>query len=90
MSNVLGTIVPLASVVRMAHARGIPVLADGSQAAVHLPVDVQQLDVDFYVFTGHKLYGPTGIGVLYGKMARLESMQPFVGGVEIFAFVFTD
>jgi cysteine desulfurase/selenocysteine lyase len=90
MSNVLGTIVPLASVVRMAHARGIPVLADGSQAAVHLPVDVQQLDVDFYVFTGHKLYGPTGIGVLYGKMARLESMQPFEGGGEMIADVFTD
>src|SRR6202162_2176581 len=67
MSNALGTIVPVKEVVRIAHARGIPVLVDGAQGAVHLPVDVQDLDVDFYAFTGHKLYGPTGIGVLYGK-----------------------
>ena len=67
MSNVLGTVVPLKEVVRIAHERGIPVLVDGAQGAVHLPVDVQDLDVDFYAFTGHKLYGPTGIGVLYGK-----------------------
>ena len=72
MSNVLGTVVPVKEVVRIAHARGIPVLVDGSQAAVHLPVDVQDLDVDFYAFTGHKLYGPTGIGVLYGKKEHLE------------------
>jgi cysteine desulfurase/selenocysteine lyase len=76
MSNVLGTVVPLKEVVRIAHERGIPVLADGAQAAVHLPVDVQDLDVDFYAFTGHKLYGPTGIGVLYGKKERLERMRP--------------
>ena len=67
MSNVLGTVVPIKEVVRLAHARGIPVLVDGSQAAVHMPVDVQDLDCDFYVFTGHKTYGPTGIGVLYAK-----------------------
>ncbi|MBL8893518.1 MAG: aminotransferase class V-fold PLP-dependent enzyme, partial [Rhizobiales bacterium] len=68
MSNALGTIVPVKDVIRIAHARGIPVLVDGSQAAVHMPVDVQDLDCDFYAFTGHKTYGPTGIGVLYGKM----------------------
>ena len=83
MSNVLGTIVPLKQVVSLAHARGIPVLADGSQSAVHLPVDVQDLDVDFYAITGHKLYGPSGIGVLYGKMEFLKDMQPFEGGGEM-------
>ena len=67
MSNALGTVVPVKEVVRIAHARGIPVLIDGAQAAVHLDVDVRDIDCDFYVFTGHKLYGPTGIGVLYGK-----------------------
>ena len=67
MSNVLGTVVPIKEVIRLAHARGIPVLVDGSQAAVHMPVDVQDLDCDFYAFTGHKTYGPTGIGVLYAK-----------------------
>src|SRR5262245_49076808 len=67
MSNVLGTIVPIKAVVRIAHARGIPVLVDGAQAAVHLPIDVQELDCDFYGFTGHKTYGPSGIGVLYAK-----------------------
>ena len=72
MSNALGTIVPMAEVIRLAHARGIPVLVDGSQAAVHMPVDVQALDADFYVFTGHKTYGPTGIGVLYGKADLLQ------------------
>src|SRR6202043_2547062 len=66
MSNMLGTLVPAKEVVRIAHARGIPVLFDGAQAAVHLDVDVQDIDCDFYAFTGHKLYGPTGIGVLYG------------------------
>ena len=80
MSNVLGTIVPLKEVVRIAHERGIPVLADGAQGAVHLPVDVQDLDVDFYAFTGHKLYGPTGIGVLHGREAVLDAMPPFLGG----------
>ena len=90
MSNVLGTVVPLKEVVRIAHERGIPVLADGAQAAVHLPVDVQDLDVDFYAFTGHKLYGPTGIGVLYGKKEHLERMRPYQGGGEMIGYVTTD
>ncbi|MGH6734703.1 MAG: cysteine desulfurase [Methyloceanibacter sp.] len=90
MSNVLGTIVPVKEVVRIAHARGIPVLVDGAQGAVHLPVDVQDLDVDFYAFTGHKLYGPTGIGVLYGKKEHLEAMPPYQGGGEMIAWVSTD
>ena len=90
MSNVLGTIVPLKTVVRMAHERGIPVLADGAQGAVHLPVDVQDLDVDFYAFTGHKLYGPTGIGVLYGKKEHLERMRPYQGGGEMIGYVTTE
>jgi cysteine desulfurase/selenocysteine lyase len=90
MSNVLGTIVPLKEVVRIAHERGIPVLADGAQAAVHLPVDVKDLEVDFYVFTGHKLYGPTGIGVLYGKKEHLEHMRPYQGGGEMIGYVTTD
>ena len=72
MSNVLGTAPPIKEIVRIAHERGIPVLVDGSQGAVHLDVDVRDLDADFYVFTGHKVYGPTGIGVLYGKRALLE------------------
>jgi cysteine desulfurase / selenocysteine lyase len=83
MSNALGTIVPVKDVVKLARARGIPVLVDGSQAAVHLTVDVQDIDCDFYVFTGHKLYGPTGIGVLYGKHAHLTAMRPFNGGGEM-------
>jgi cysteine desulfurase/selenocysteine lyase len=83
MSNVLGTVVPIKEVVRLAHARGIPVLVDGSQAAVHLPVDVQDLDCDFYVFTGHKTYGPTGIGVLYAKRKHLDAMPPYMGGGEM-------
>ena len=80
MSNVTGTLVPVREIIRMAHERGIPVLVDGSQAAVHLPVDVRELDADFYVFTGHKTYGPTGIGVLYGKQALLDAMRPYQGG----------
>jgi len=80
MSNALGTINPVAEIVRMAHAKGAAVLLDGSQAAYHMPVDVRALDCDFYVATGHKLYGPTGIGVLYGKEALLEEMPPFLGG----------
>jgi cysteine desulfurase/selenocysteine lyase len=80
MSNALGTVNPIATIVRMAHARGVPVLVDGSQAAYHLPVDVRALECDFYVATGHKLYGPTGIGVLYGREALLEEMPPFLGG----------
>jgi len=83
MSNVLGTVVPVKEVVRLAHARGIPVLLDGSQAAVHMPVDVRDLDCDFYCFTGHKTYGPTGIGVLYGKGALLKAMPPYMGGGEM-------
>src|SRR5436309_425790 len=74
MSNALGTIVPVKDVTRIAHARGIPVLIDGAQAAVHLDVDVRDLGCDFYVVTGHKLYGPTGIGVLYGKHGHLATM----------------
>jgi cysteine desulfurase / selenocysteine lyase len=80
MSNALGTINPAQEIVRIAHARGVPVLLDGSQAAYHMPVDVQALECDFYVATGHKLYGPTGIGVLYGRSELLESMPPFLGG----------
>jgi cysteine desulfurase / selenocysteine lyase len=83
MSNVLGTVTPIKDVARTAHAHGIPVLIDGSQGAVHLDVDVQELDVDFYCLTGHKLYGPTGIGVLYGKMEWLEKLPPFLGGGEM-------
>jgi cysteine desulfurase/selenocysteine lyase len=90
MSNALGTIVPVKDVVRMAHAHGIPVLVDGAQGAVHLDVDVQDLDCDFYVCTGHKLYGPTGIGVLYGKHAHLAAMPPFNGGGEMIREVFED
>ena len=90
MSNALGTVVPVKEVVRLAHARGIPVLVDGSQAAVHMDVDVQDIDCDFYVMTGHKLYGPTGIGVLYGKMAHLEAMPPFLGGGEMIREVYED
>jgi cysteine desulfurase / selenocysteine lyase len=83
MSNVLGTAPPIKEVIRVAHQRGIPVLVDGSQGAVHLDVNVRDLGADFYVFTGHKLYGPTGIGVLYGKREMLESMPPFLGGGEM-------
>ena len=90
MSNALGTIVPVAEVIRIAHARGIPVLVDGSQAAVHMAVDVRALDADFYVFTGHKTYGPTGIGVLYGKSEHLRRMPPYQGGGEMISEVTTD
>ena len=83
MSNALGTVVPVKEVVKLAHARGIPVLVDGAQAAVHLDVDVRDIGCDFYVFTGHKLYGPTGIGALYGKYEHLASMPPFNGGGEM-------
>ena len=75
MSNVLGTAPPIKDIIRLAHQRGIPVLVDGSQGAVHLDVDVRELDADFYVFTGHKVYGPTGIGVLYGKRELLETCR---------------
>jgi cysteine desulfurase/selenocysteine lyase len=83
MSNALGTIVPIAEVIKIARAHGVPVLVDGSQAAVHLSVDVQALDADFYVFTGHKLYGPSGIGVLYAKKKWLDELPPFLGGGEM-------
>jgi cysteine desulfurase/selenocysteine lyase len=90
MSNALGTIVPIKEVVRVAHAHNVPVLVDGSQAAVHLAVDVQDLDADFYVFTGHKLYGPTGIGVLYGKKKWLDALPPYTGGGEMIREVTED
>ena len=90
MSNVLGTIVPVKEVIRIAHAHGVPVLVDGSQGVVHLDVDVRDLDADFYAFTGHKVYGPTGIGVLYGKKALLEQMPPFMGGGEMIETVTTE
>jgi len=83
MSNALGTVVPVKDVVQIAHARGIPVLVDGSQGAVHLMVDVQDIGADFYVCTGHKLYGPTGIGVLYAKYDHLVEMRPYNGGGEM-------
>jgi cysteine desulfurase / selenocysteine lyase len=90
MSNVLGTVVPIKEVCRIAHAQGIPVLVDGSQAAVHMNVDVTDLDCDWYVMTGHKLYGPSGIGVLYGKTSMLEKMRPFQGGGEMIVDVSED
>jgi cysteine desulfurase/selenocysteine lyase len=90
MSNALGTVVPVKEVVRIAHARGIPVLVDGAQGAVHLDVDVADIDCDFYAITGHKLYGPSGIGALYGKYAHLASMPPFNGGGEMIREVFQD
>ncbi|MCA3632208.1 MAG: cysteine desulfurase [Methylobacterium sp.] len=83
MSNALGTIVPIKDVVGIAKKHGIPVVVDGSQAAVHLPVDVQDLACDFYIFTGHKLYGPSGIGVMWGRKALLNAMPPFLGGGEM-------
>ena len=80
VSNALGTINPVKQMIAFAHARGVPVLVDGAQAVPHLPVDVQDLDCDFYAFSGHKMCGPTGIGILYGKAALLETMQPYKGG----------
>ena len=80
VSNALGTVVPVKQMIAYAHAHGVPVLVDGAQAAPHMKVDVQDLDCDFYAFSGHKLCGPTGIGILYGKAELLERMQPFKGG----------
>jgi cysteine desulfurase/selenocysteine lyase len=80
VSNALGTVNPVKEIVRLAHRRGIPVLIDGAQAVAHMRVDVRDLDCDFYVFSGHKLFGPTGIGILYGKKELLESMPPYQGG----------
>jgi len=87
VSNALGTINPIRQMIEMAHARNIPVLVDGAQAAPHLKVDVQALDCDFYAFSGHKVYGPTGIGVLYGKSALLEAMPPYQGGGDMISSV---
>ena len=87
LSNALGTLNPVREVIRMARARGVPVLLDGAQAAAHLKVDVRELDCDFYAFSGHKLYGPTGIGVLYGKAALLEAMPPFQSGGDMISSV---
>ncbi len=83
VSNALGTILPVAEIIAMAHAQGVPVMLDGAQAVPHLPVDVRKLDCDFYVFSGHKLFGPTGIGVLYGKAELLDAMPPVHGGGEM-------
>jgi len=80
VSNALGTINPIREIIEIAHARGVPVMVDGAQAVQHMKVDVGELDCDFYAFSGHKLYGPTGIGVLYGKAALLEAMPPYQGG----------
>ena len=82
-SNALGTINPVEQIVELAHRRGVPVLLDGAQSVAHVPVDVSRVDCDFYVFSGHKLYGPTGIGVLYGKAELLEAMPPYQGGGEM-------
>ncbi|GLK80995.1 cysteine desulfurase [Methylopila turkensis] len=90
MSNVLGTVVPVKEVCRIAHERGVPVLVDGSQGAVHLAPDVRDLDCDYYVLTGHKVYGPTGIGALYGKYERLKALAPFNGGGEMIRDVTED
>jgi cysteine desulfurase/selenocysteine lyase len=90
MSNALGTAVPVKAVVKLAHDRGIPVLIDGAQGAIHLDCDVRDIGCDFYAFTGHKLYGPTGIGVLYGKYKHLAAMPPFNGGGEMIRDVFED
>ena len=87
MSNALGTVNPAAEIVRLAHGRGVPVLLDGSQAAFHLRVDVQALGCDFYAATGHKLYGPTGIGVLYARAQHLDAMPPFLGGGDMISSV---
>ncbi len=87
MSNVLGTINPVKKMIALAHAQGIPVLVDAAQSAYHVAVDVQDMDCDFLVFSGHKLYGPTGIGVLYGKAAQLEAMPPWQGGGDMIATV---
>ena len=87
VSNALGTINPLGKIIQLAHAKNIPVLVDGAQAAPRVPVNVQELDCDFYVFSGHKTYGPTGIGILYGKLALLEAMPPYQGGGDMISSV---
>jgi cysteine desulfurase/selenocysteine lyase len=90
VSNALGTVLPLAAIVAAAHARGVPVLVDGAQAVAHARVDVRALDCDFYAFSGHKLYGPTGIGVLYGREALLTAMPPWQGGGDMILTVAID
>ena len=87
VSNVLGTINPVKEIIRIAHEHGVPVLVDGAQSVPHLKVDVQDLDAEFYVFSGHKIYGPTGIGVLYGKEEWLDRLPPYQGGGEMIATV---
>jgi len=87
ISNALGTINPVRRIIETAHAHGVPVLLDGAQAVAHIPVDVQALDCDFYAFSGHKLFGPTGVGVLYGKAQWLESMPPYQGGGDMIKMV---
>jgi cysteine desulfurase/selenocysteine lyase len=87
VSNALGTINPVETIIAKAHARGVPVLVDGAQAVPHLPVDVQALDCDFYAFSSHKMYGPTGSGALYGKRALLDVMPPYRGGGDMIANV---
>jgi cysteine desulfurase / selenocysteine lyase len=87
VSNALGTVNPIGEIVRLAHAKGIPVLVDGAQAAPHLEVDVQALDCDFYAISGHKIYGPTGVGVLYGKARLLDAMPPYQGGGDMISSV---
>lgn len=83
VSNVLGTVNPVERIIRIAHAHDVPVLVDGAQSAPHIPIDVQRIDCDFYAFSGHKMYGPTGVGVLYGKEAWLEKLPPYQGGGEM-------
>ena len=87
VSNALGTVNPVRQIIAMAHEHGIPVLVDGAQAVPHLQVDVQELDCDFYAFSGHKMYGPTGVGVLYGKKRLLEAMPPYQGGGDMISSV---
>ena len=87
VSNALGTIVPVKDIVRLAHERNVPVLLDGAQAVPHLKVDVQELGCDFYAFSGHKLFGPTGVGILYGRAALLDKMPPYQGGGDMISLV---
>ena len=87
VSNVLGTVNPVKEMIRTAHSHGVPVLVDGAQSIPHMPVDVQELDADFYVFSGHKVYGPTGVGVLYGKEDWLDRLPPYQGGGEMIQHV---